>query len=138
MKNILKIVLSVTLVVVIQHQSRPKNKKLYMDNGKFVYQANCGGIGNKYDMGDCLKLAGRQCPEGFNILMQNEEVTGMKAEGDVNANSHTERDTQWNTDGNSGQSSSNSRTSFNANSKGGQVLSFSRYIIYTCKTPENN
>lgn len=138
MKNILKILLSITLVVVIQHQQRPKNKKLYMDNGKFVYQADCGGIGNKYDMGDCLKLAGRQCPEGFNILMQNEEVTGVKAEGDINTNSQSQEHTQWNVNDGHGQALKNSKASLNLNSKGSQALSFSRYIIYSCKNPDDN
>lgn len=135
MKNALKIILSITLVVVVSHQQRPKNKKLYMDGQQFVYQADCSGLGNKYDMGDCLKLAGRQCPDGFDIIMQNEEVTGMKAEDSLRAGKGAEEHAQWDVNDGNGQWTKKSRGLLNANNKSDQALSFSRYIIYKCKTP---
>lgn len=138
MKNALKIILSITLVVAISHQTRPKNKKLYMDGQQFVYQADCGSLGNKYDMGDCLKLAGRQCPDGFDILMQNEEVIGMKTEGFLRTAKDADEQAQLDANSSNRQWLKKSTSLLNANNKSDQALSFSRYIIYKCKTPGGN
>lgn len=95
MKNTLKIILSITLVVVVSHQQRPKNKKLYMDGQQFVYQA----------------------------------------EDSLRADKWAEEQAQWDVNDGNGQWTKKSKGLLNANNKSDQALSFSRYIIYKCKTP---
>ena len=54
-------------------------------------------------MGDCLKLAARKCPQGFDIVMQREEVVGKDTEGGVRGSSRSESQSHRN--GNDGYES---------------------------------
>ena len=114
------------------------NRMLYVnEKGQTVYQADCGGMWQNINMGDCLIKAGQQCPTGFNILMANDQISGIsngtQTFGDINTNSYANGQAQIFGNNAFAQGWGNSQTSFNANSWGGSSFSHDRYIIYTCK-----
>lgn len=131
------------------------NRFLFTDeNGNQIYQADCGGMWNNINMGDCLKLAGETCPLGFNILLANEQIIGsnfgVQNYGNINTNTNAFGQSNFNANANIygygnnlygnayGNTNSNaylnSRTSFNSGGFGGGSYNYSRYLIYSCKT----
>ena len=114
------------------------NRELYVNGkGQTVYQANCGGMRQDMNMGDCLMLAGKQCPRGFDIIMANDQISGViggaQTYGNIGSNYYAQG--QAGVFGNNAfiQNFGNSQTSFNANGWGGNSFRRNRYIIYTCK-----
>lgn len=113
------------------------NEILYTDAyGHIVYKAQCDQAAN-LDMGDCLKLMGRQCPYGFNILRVNENATGFSTGTQTYGNAYTNSYAHANAYGYGNSAFANgygnSQTNMNFNSWGGGFLTYSRYIIYTCR-----
>ena len=114
------------------------NRELYInENGETVYQADCGGMRQDMNMGDCLMLAGKQCPKGFNIIMTNDQVSGViggaQAFGRTNSNLYAQGQAGIFANNAFVQGLENSQTSFNTNGWGGNSFRRNRYIIYTCK-----
>ena len=113
------------------------NEILYTDAyGRTVYKAQCDQNGG-LDMGDCIQLMGRQCPFGYNILMASENPKGFLTSNQIfgNATSNTYGNANAYAFGNNAFANgySNSYTNVNLNSWGGGFVTYSRYIIYTCR-----
>ncbi len=114
------------------------NRFLYNDeNGKQVYQANCGGIWKNVNMGDCLRLAGKQCPAGFDIVSANEQLNGTidaaSLSGAGQTSAYANGQAQFFPNNVFAAGRGNSQSFLRANAFGGNTMSYNRYIIYTCK-----
>ena len=92
------------------------NRTLYVnEKGQTVYQADCGRW-RRNNMGDCLILAGKQCPNGFDIIMANDQISGIISNGQI-----------------SGNTNPSTYAALNANIWNDSVVTRNRYLIYTCK-----
>ena len=116
------------------------NEILYTDaKGVPVYKAQCDQAYHM-DISDCIKLMGQQCPFGFNIVMANESAkgaySGIQTLGTSNTNSQASVNAFATGNSIFANGYGNSQTNINLNSFGGTSLSYSRFIIYTCKNPE--
>ena len=113
------------------------NDYLYNDeNGVAIYQAKCGRWHN-LTIGDCLKLAGKQCPKGFNLIDKVEKLSGVGTAltTDINTTQHIHSNTDVHSIGYSiyanSQGYKTAQTSLD--SWGGSSMYYDRYIIYSCK-----
>ncbi|MBP5399535.1 MAG: hypothetical protein J6Y53_03870 [Alphaproteobacteria bacterium] len=114
------------------------NRILYTnEKGQTVYQADCGGNLKTLNMGDCLRLAGKTCPMGFDVIVANEQANGFlngnQIFGNVDTNTNINAQAGIFPNGASAQGFGKSQTSFNTSAFGGGAFSYSRYLIYTCK-----
>lgn len=117
------------------------NEVLYTDaNGQTVYKAQCDQASN-IDMGDCIKLMGQQCPLGFNILMATENpigfMSGNQTYGTMNTNTYANVNAYGFGNNAWANGYANSQTNVNLNSWGGGWTRYNRFVIYTCKNPED-
>ena len=136
-----------TLLFILALSACASNKVLFMnEKGETVYKADCSAY--RFDMSTCIQLAYEQCPLGFNVLMADNSIKGYwgatNTQGNINTNSYANIFGNANTTYGYNNSTTNifangygnSSTNFNSNSFGGTSAQYSRYLIYTCKNPE--
>lgn len=107
------------------------------EKGQTVYQADCGVNLKTLNMGDCLRLAGKTCPMGFDVIMDNEQANSFlnsnQMFGNANTNAYTTAQVGVLPNGAIAQGFGGAQNYLNAGSFGGGDFSYSRYLIYTCK-----
>lgn len=109
----------IVAVVFLALSACTTNRTLYVnEKGQTVYQADCGRW-RRNNMGDCLIAAGKQCPNGFDIIMAQDQISGIINNGQTN--------------GNISPNPYTAQTSFQADNWNDSTLRYNRYLIYTCK-----
>ena len=93
-------------------------------------------MGTYLNIGDCLILAGKQCPKGFDIIFANESIAGFgqsqQTTGNIRTNSYANANASIYGNNAFAQGYGYSNTNYDDFSYGGASANYSRYIIYAC------